>query len=254
MQIQTDKRTLMSDHPFSAFINLISLDQEIRAIHEKIAQLKQESDSHLGQKQELSDRFAQFKQHVHDLRKKMDEQELEMKGLDEQERAKKEQLDLVKNMKEYQPLKKTIDQLKQAQHQAESQLMTIWNKLDVAQKELEEQTTNYNTKIEALHTHINEKQDQITQLQNELETKNHERPLKETGVPEEWLEKYTHMRMRIADPVVPVLRDGCSACFYTIPDQELLRLKRKALVQCKGCFRLLYMQEAMKEEKSNESA
>lgn len=249
MHIQTGKKGApMNEQPFSSFITLIALDQEIRTLHEAIAQLKSESETYLTQKQELTDRLTQFKQHVRDLRKKVDEQELEIKSLDEQERAKKEQMDTATSSKQLMPLKKEIDRLKQAQHQTENDLMAIWNKLEIATKELAQQEKNYDAKIEELHTLINSEQEKVVALSSQLEQKKKERPTKEAGVPEEWLEKYTHMRMRVADPVVPVMRNGCSACFYTITDQELMRLKRRAIVQCKGCFRLLYIKEIMEAQ------
>jgi predicted nucleic acid-binding Zn-ribbon protein len=247
MQVQTEKRTLVSNSPFSAFINLIALDQEIRGLHEKISELQQTSESLLAQKQELSSRLEQFKQHVHDLKKMVTDQEYELKELDLQERAKKEQLDSLTDIKHYQPLKREIDRLKQTQHEKEQHLMAIWNKLDIAQKEFEEQQTHYTVKLEELHTQLDTNQQQINQLMATLAEKKEERPSKEIGVPDEWLEKYTLMRLRVPDPVVPVMQGGCSACSYPVTEQELIRLKRKALVQCKGCFRLLYMQEAMNQ-------
>lgn len=252
MQVQTEKRTPMSDHPFSSFIDLITLDQKIRTTHDQITGFKKGMQENTDQKNELVARFDQFKNHVRELRKMVDEQELEMKDLDQKEKEKKSRLDQSENAKEYQALKKEIEHLKHAQHDAEAKLLGIWNKLEVAQKELQDQQTNFDTKLEEIHAKISEKQQKIDQLQKELDVFKKERPNKEIGVPEEWLEKYTHMRMQVADPVVPVMRGGCSACFYTITDQELLRLKRRALVQCKGCFRLLYMQEAMEEEAQEE--
>ncbi len=249
--VQTEKRLPMNEHPFGAFIELITLDQAIRTIHEEITQLKKETDEYLEQKKELVNRFGQFKQHVHDLRKMVDEKELEMKELDQQERTKKEQLEQITSTKLYQPIKKEIERLKQEQHEAEMHLMAIWNKLDVAQKDLQEQQTTYDSKIEEFHTQIGQKQDKIVSLQQQLTEKKQDRPAKESGIPKDWLDKYTHMRLRVTDPVVQVMRGSCSACFYTIPDQELIRLKRRALVQCKGCFRLLYMQEAMEESSSD---
>ncbi len=254
MQVQTEKRSPMNEHPFTAFIDLISLDQEIRTAHETIATLKKERDEFLEQKQELIDRLDQFKQHVNELKKKVHEHELAMKELDSKEKKKKSLMEQPQNIKLYQPLKKEIDQLKQAQHEAESVLMGIWNKLEVSQKELEEQQTSYNSKIEELHTQISEKQDQIESLKKGVEEKSIERPAKEVGVPAEWLDKYTHMRMRVPDPVVPVMRESCSACFYTITNQEMIKLKRRALVQCKNCFRLLFLQEAMDEVANKESS
>jgi predicted nucleic acid-binding Zn-ribbon protein len=245
MQVQIEKRTLMNDSPFSAFINLIALDQEIRLLHEKVTTLQQSSHDLIMQKQELTHRLEQFKQHIHDLKKMVVEQEYELKELDQQERTKKEYFDHLDDPKQYQFLKKEIDRLKQTQHEKEQHLMTIWNKLDIAQKEFEEQQTHYTTKLEELHTQLDTNQQQITQLLKDLETKKAERPSKEVGIPNEWLEKYSLMRLRVDDPVVPAMQGGCSACSYPVTEQELIRLKRKALVQCKGCFRLLYMQEAM---------
>ncbi len=237
----------MSQNPFSSFIDLISLDQEIRTTFEAITLLKKEAESRLSEKQKLESRFEQFKHHVRDLKKGVHEKELEIKELDETEKRKKLQLDQLQNPKEYQPLKKEIDRLKQEQHNAEAELMGIWNKLEVAQKELAEQNSNYSSKIEELNAALADQQEKISQLQSDLERKKNERPAKESGIPQEWLDKYTHMRMRVEDPVVEVLDASCSACYYTIADQELIRLRRRAIVQCKGCFRLLYMPAAMKD-------
>lgn len=248
MQIQTEKKTLMNENPFSAFINLISLDQEIRVLYEQIAARKQESDLLLTQKQELTHRLHQFKQHLFDLRKMVEEQEFTLKELDNQERAKKEQLDSLKDNRHYQSLKKEIDRLKQEQHEKEHYLITTWNKFDIAQKEFDEHQTNYATKIEELHRQLALVQEQIAESTKQLELKKQERPFKETGVPVEWLEKYAHMRLRVVDPVVPVMWGGCNACSYAVTEQELVRLKRRALIQCKGCFRLIYMQEVMQRE------
>lgn len=247
MQVQTEKRASMSENPFSAFIDLITLDQKIRTLHDEITVLKESMQVDTTQKNETVERFEQFKNHVKELRKMVDAQELEMKDLDAQEKAKKELLDQTGTPKEYQSLKKEIEHLKHKQHDGEAALIGIWNKFEVAQKELQEQQAGFDEKLEEIHTHISQNQTKIDHKQKELDAFKTERPAKEVGVPEEWLSKYTHMRMRVADPVVFVMRDGCSACFYTITDQELLRLKRRALVQCKGCFRLLYMQEAMDE-------
>ena|SRR5579872_6399714 len=245
MQLQTEKRAPMSENPFSAFIDLITLDQKIRTIHDQITALKKNMQDHVSQKNQITERFEKFRNHVKELRKMMDAQELEMKDLDQKETEKRERLEESSNAKEYQSLKKEIEHLKHQQHKAEASLLGIWNKLETAQKELQEQQIGFDAKIQEIHTLIFDSQSKVDTLQHELDQLNVERPSKESQVSQEWLSKYTHMRMRVADPVVSVMRGSCSVCFYTITDQELLRLNRRALVQCKGCFRLLYMQEAM---------
>ena len=252
MQVQVEKGSLMSKNPFNAFIDLISLDQEIKLIQEKIKDLKNElATTHLHEI-EMNDRLATFKNHVQELRKTVQGYERKIKEYDEQEREKKGRLDETKNLQEYQAAKKEIDRIKQAHNETENQLLTIWNKLEIAQKEFDEQTALGEAKIKELHQKQKEKETEITSLEKKHKQKINERPEKESAIPGEWLEKYTHMRSQVDDPVVPILRGSCSACFYTIPSQELLRLKRKALVQCKGCFRLLYMEEAMEKIEENE--
>ena len=245
MQLQTEKRAPMSENPFIAFIDLITLDQKIRTIHDQITALKKNMQDQTTQKNEITLRFDTFKSHVKELRKMVDAQELEMKDLDQKEKVKRELLEQSNSTKEYQSLKKEIEHLKHDQNRAETTLIGIWNKLEVAQKELQEQQVGFDAKIQEIHTLIFDTQVKVDTLQHELDQLSKERPSKESQVSQEWLSKYTHMRMRVADPVVPVMCGSCGVCFYTITDQELLRLNRRALVQCKGCFRLLYMQEAM---------
>lgn len=253
MQVQTETRPPMSQQPFTAFIHLISLDQDIRTIQNKITALNADTDQFLHQKNEFMDRIAKFKQHVHELKKVVHAHELTINELDAEEKKKKKLLDQVQDNREYTLLKKEIERLKQSQHETEAELMGAYNKLEIAQKELSEQETSYDAKIAELHEKIATQQENRNQLQTELESKTKERPEKEAYVPQEWLEKYTHMRSRVNDPVVPVMRGGCSACFYTVPDHEMMRLRRKALVQCKGCFRLLFLEEAMQEEQKEKT-
>ena len=61
-------------------------------------------------------------------------------------------------------------------------------------------------------------------------------------------EKYAVMRAKVTDPVVPVIDGSCSACFYKISPQDMQLLARRKLVQCKDCFRLLYLVEAQKQK------
>ncbi len=70
---------------------------------------------------------------------------------------------------------------------------------------------------------------------------------KEANVPAEWLEKYTMMRARVSDPVVEIFHQSCGACSHLITQQEIIRAKRGALLQCQNCFRLLYAPEIMEK-------
>lgn len=113
-------------------------------------------------------------------------------------------------------------------------------------------------KLEEIHVLRQEVQRKIDVFQQELISKEQARDDKEKCVPDEWLEKYSMMRMRVADPVVPVLNTSCSACFYTVTEQGMQQLSRNQLLQCKECYRFLYLEqkdenEVKKTESSSET-
>ena len=95
---------------------------------------------------------------------------------------------------------------------------------------------------------ISENKQKIESLQSNLTAYEQKRPEKEKIVPEGWLEKYTIMKARVPDPVVPITEGACSTCFYALTNQDVIRARKGCLLQCKGCYRLLYLLEAMEKE------
>ncbi len=166
-----------------------------------------------------------------------------MKVLDQQEKEKKGRLDTVANHKEYQSIKTEIDQLKKEQHELEEQLMSVWNQLENAKKELDSANSLCQQQDEKIHQEIAQIEQQIGQITAQQNEKLQERNQKEQSVPAEWMQKYAVMRAHVTDPVVPVVNESCTACFYKVSAQDMQELKRRKLVQCKDCYRLLYLQE-----------
>lgn len=94
----------------------------------------------------------------------------------------------------------------------------------------------------SVHSSIAQKDEHIARLLNELAERHTMRKPLEKGVPEEWLERYAMMRSRVSDPVVPVKDGLCSACFHQILAQDMILLRRNKLLQCKECYRFLYLE------------
>lgn len=241
----------VNEHPFQSFIDLITLDQEIATIEQSLLKIDNEIAALIKLENEAQVYLDAQKKKVHDARKIVDAQELELKSLDAQEKQKKERLDNVTDHKQYQSIKHEIDALKLKQHTNEELLMQAWNTLEAAQKEFDLVEKDQPAKIALLQQAIEQKNNEITTLEAQLELKNSERAEKEKPVPAEWLEKYAVMRARVSDPVVPVQRGACSACFFTLTEQDLLSVRRRKLLQCKSCYRLLYSQELEKESASD---
>lgn len=240
------------DHPFQSFIDLITLDQEIVGIEQALLAIDMAIAALIKEEQAEQTRLDEQKKKMHDARKIVDNQELELKAFDTQEKQKKERLDNATDHKQYQSLKTEIDALKLKQHTNEELLMQSWNVLEVARHAFELLEKEQPAKIAVIKDGIEQKNNEITTLEAQLEQKNNERIEREKLVPAEWLEKYAVMRSRVTDPVVPVKQGACSACYYPLIEQDLILVRRRKLLQCKSCYRLLYSQDLEKESVPNE--
>lgn len=233
--------------PFQRFLDLIEIDQQIEAQRKKIEAVEKEIAKLQSKNQNLVDDRARKEQQLIAAKKEVDAQEFEMKTLDEAEKKVKARLDLISNPKEYYSLKSEIDALKKKQHTLEEGLLQAWHVFEVRTKEFQDTQNQTQAQQEIIEQELALMAKNIAESLNTIESLTSKRVEIERDVPQEWLEKYILMRARVSDPVVPVLNGSCSACFYKIPEQDMVLLRRKKLVQCKDCYRLLYLQEPAKQ-------
>ena len=227
--------------PFQKFVALISFDQENNQIRKQL----QDLTSDIKNLKQVLTNIEHELLSAHDLvkiaQKTVDATELANQELDATEKTKKNQLDQVQDKKEYAALKKEITYLKEQQHNNELILVQAWTKLETAKHNFAKQKELLNQKISEIKTNINAKQAQILSLTQQVDNYELERKAKETGVPVEWLVKYSTMRTRVQNPVVQVVSGSCMACFYDVTQQDINALKDNRLVECRGCFRFLYL-------------
>jgi predicted nucleic acid-binding Zn-ribbon protein len=231
----------MAEFPLNSFIDLITFDQSILSLEKAMEQNNKEI---IDLKQEINviaQEVHQSKGTVHDLRKQVDEHELTMKELDAQAKERKARLESASNPKEYSALRHEIESIKQKQHDYEETLLDAWKLLEGAQQGLEAAAARHVQQSQELAKKITEKEQDNKQLQEQLKSLQQERPAKEKIIPQEWLDKYATMRSRVPDPVVPVNGDSCSACYYMISAPDMQALRRNKLIQCKDCYRFLYL-------------
>lgn len=237
----TTRAGIMSESPLQLFINLIEFDQSLIKIENKISALQEQLLSLSQQKQKLQKSLESLKNNVTSVRKEVDAQELEMKQLDERLARKKEQLENVTGHREYLSLKTEVDLIRKQQHDLEEGLIGIWNTLESAQKEYDTSISGTQEQIKTIDSNEQELQHQLAKLNDELALLTTQRAEKQHRIPEEWLEKYAAMRAKIPDPVVSAEGGSCGGCAFFISDQEMQQLRHHKLVQCKSCFRLLYL-------------
>ena len=235
----------MNRFPFDAFIGLVHFDQAIQKTIKEIDDKQIELVHQQEQKQVFQAELDQLKTAVHDAQKEVHEKELEMKKLDGREAEVKVKLDDIANAKQYMAFKKELDAIQKTQLAHEDALVAVWNQLETAQRTMSQKQDVAQEKISQMDATLDGTRKQITELQHKLETDKKTRPEKTEAVNEEWLQKYEMMQGRVDNPVVEVVQGGCGGCFYAIPNQQLLRLRNRALLQCNSCYRFLYDPEVL---------
>jgi predicted nucleic acid-binding Zn-ribbon protein len=126
-------------------------------------------------------------------------------------------------------------------------LLASWSKAEAADLAYKKVQTINQHEIETTQKVLDEKRQQIQEKKQQLEKYSQERNEKLKGIPEQWREIYERMHNRITNPVVPIIGNSCSACFFQVSAQDMNRLRNRALLQCKQCYRFLYSPEAMRQ-------
>lgn len=232
---------MMQKDPFSLFIDLVNVDRTIF----ELTQAKQEAEHEIGilqeQEKKLNADVAHAKEQAHDAKKKVMAVELAIKELDADELKKKSQFERVSGQKEYYAVQAELEQLNTKRLQLEDDLMTAWHTAESAERDYLKNQTRASEHLHKLAEAIGAKEQEKKVTQARIDEHIAQRDDKERGVPEDWLATYVSMRSQVADPVVPDENGMCSVCMYPITGADMAALRRHTLVQCKGCFRLLYL-------------
>lgn len=235
----------MSDRLLETFVQLVSFDQTVRSLEVEhdglVKSLAQVND----QKARLLLDIEDIKKRVNEFKKSVDSCELVMKLLDQQELDKKKKLELVSGQKEYTSLKNEIQRLNKEQELAECELIDAWGKLDETQKKFETSKKIVAAKLEALDQEALSLEGKLKSIDITLKDHEAQRSSFIAHVPVELFDDYEHMRGLVPNPVVPVSQASCSACFYPVPNSDILFLRKGKLLPCKSCYRILYYDESV---------
>ncbi|MFC1842824.1 zinc ribbon domain-containing protein [Candidatus Dependentiae bacterium] len=233
----------MNSQAFQALIELVDFDQKTVSLKKDIKKVQEEIAVFEKQKTDLEQDMKQAKVLLHDTQKEVDLGELEMKEYEQQIKEKKERLDKASNQKEYASYQKEIEKLENKQHESEDPLIDAWNRLELAKQEYAKKEEAFEKKMSETLGLIEVDNKKVEDIKKELQEHNTHRDEKLKSVPQEWLEKYEILGARVSDPVVSVEGNSCGACFYNVVPQQMLEVKKGRLVQCKGCYRFLYVKK-----------
>ncbi len=222
---------------------LVAIDTTIRSLLQQI----EATTNLINEDQKALDGITQRITLLHDeknqAKKQVNEQELASQTLRDEEIKIRAALDLLQSHKEYALKNKELLHVAEERQLLDDVIIKVWHDLELAEKKITTELPEYTLKKESLTAEKTKKETELTAQTEHLNQLEKERAEASAVVPEEWLTKYTRMRLRVDDPIVPISSTHCSACFYGVPRQEITNLKRDHLIICRNCYRFLYQPE-----------
>lgn len=222
------------------FIDYVNLDAQLTSARKALENNTLSLDHLQLEHDERKVIFERLRTQVHDLRKQIDEKELELKMLRDRERTKKDQLESVSSPKEYMSLNNELANLERAKSVHEDAIIELWQQRENAEAELTEQQKLYEQYLNDVAKRKDELHSERLQLEVQRDTVMQRLEIVAKQVYPPLFEQYTNMKATVPNPAVPVIDGACSACFYVVTANDLNAIKRHKLVQCKECYRLLF--------------
>jgi predicted nucleic acid-binding Zn-ribbon protein len=232
--------------------DLVDFDKKIFKLKSDIDSTKKSLNDDAAQVSKLKALLESKSRLCFQMQKNVDSFELDSSTFEEEEKAKKAKLDVVRSQKEYKSIEAEVEHARKERMKFENQITEAWYNLENAKKEYEADKVKLIEKEELLVKDMEAKTANIQDLTSKLNGLDEERTTISSSIPADWLIKYERMKNSVEDPIAPVINGSCSACYYSVLQQDYLRLKRSGVLPCRSCYRFLYYDE--EEEKASQQA
>jgi predicted nucleic acid-binding Zn-ribbon protein len=233
--------------------NLVDIDRALNEIISNKVKTLELIDKDKTQIPKLELEIKNFEQKIHDQKKDLDLAELNAKALKENENQKRSILDKLSNSKEYKALEKELKSIEMQLLEEEGNLETKWIELENKKNEFELLKNKNDEKIKQLKEGLIVQEEELKQKDQKVLELHQKRVLALKDIPTEWITKYERMIVRVPNPIVPVISNSCSACYYTVLRQDMAKLKQSGILLCKNCYRFLYYDIQEETELKKES-
>jgi predicted nucleic acid-binding Zn-ribbon protein len=231
----------MQNDQVAAFIELVELDQRLDRLtrqHEDEAAKKEILQHDL---ENIDREINQADKTIHEKQKKTHELELDLKTVERSLARTREKLLTARSQKELDSLeheKRALELKREALDEHGLSLLDEWEYARAYGIALHDQSPELRKRMKK---ELELLQEQIDKIEIALgNCKIHRDKLKSLSH-EELVSRYETMKQRIANPVVPVLKESCSGCFYPLSPAEIGTISKGQLGTCKSCYRLLYI-------------
>lgn len=241
---------MMSTPLWQKLMSLVTTDKETQALFRQIDSLKKEIDSREKAKKQLSSQLSEYRQNYDEQAKAIRNIEASIEDLATLEQKKRNEEAAVFQQKALDALHKELATITSARNDYENELLSAWHSYDQLKEKLSQSEKSYTSHCALYDKEIEALNNEIQTLQKTIASQESEHTRKVQDLPQEWIDRYNHMKNRVENPLVPLYQKSCSACFYHVLPQDLARIQRNAILSCRNCYRYLYNDPAQEKEHS----
>ncbi|MCM8791884.1 MAG: C4-type zinc ribbon domain-containing protein [Candidatus Omnitrophica bacterium] len=229
-------------------IELQNVDSQIFALREEKESKPAEIEALNNAFEEKKKQLTQTEREIQNLLKEKKDKELELTSKEEQIKKLQIQLYQLKTNKEYTAMLKEIEIAKADISLQEDKILEIIDKIDIKQKELQQEKENLAEEEKNFNREKNKIEIRIKEIEERLATLEIKRKDIVADIQPQILMQYERiLKNRDGLAIVKVNNNSCEGCNMTLPPQMVNLIKMyERIISCEICQRMLYIEEDIK--------
>lgn len=217
-----------------------ALDGEIirlkKAHRDSLASIKNFQDTFIAREREQSATTA----HLKELKKRLHEKELELTEATLALKTKTTLLDRCTNGKQYETLMHEISELEVKKPLLEATVFDLMTREGDEAEARAESIRTFATQEQEMKKNILLEEQKSARILTTIDVHIKNRDAVLLQFPVAWQTLYKKLSATIENPLVRVLNNTCSGCFYAVSANEVDHIHKEYLGRCKECFRMLF--------------
>jgi len=191
----------------------------------------------------------EHKELITDLKRRLDENELEIKIKREKLQNSQERLLTVKSNKEYDAVQQEIQSNEETIAQLEEESIQLMEELEIAEKKKKEIDDELDDSLENNEKQIEQIEKKFTSIEDTISKIKKERDKLSSSVNKKILATYERISKGThGHAIVKVTNRVCGGCFQSLPPRKCQKIKQgNSIIFCEACGRILVWDNEMSD-------
>ena len=233
----------MRSTELQVLVDLAWCDQRLLVLRHDVYKVQQELLEKQHFHTQFQEHFSAIQYEFHQLKKDIDVQERYLQELQVKEDSLKMKMNDLRSPKEYAACLKEVENLENMRSTQETIVLQLWETFPETEVKYHQEMKLIQQSIDAVLVLIKNLEYQISLQTAEIEKIDQNRKDSMLDMQGDWINLYSVMHRKVANPMVHVREQNCSGCSYAINPLDMQLLQHKKLLQCQNCYRILFYKE-----------